>query len=546
MHVCLLPPEILLHIFSICRDCQLIRPHVTLASLARTCRIFKEPALDILWENIDGFEPLISCLPGGVAVIINTDMGRMLTLKRPLLNGEWRIVYQYAQRIRFFRVYSRDLNFVDDRVIQALMSAPSPLLPNLRILNWYDDGECFFPLLRTLLGSTITSVALRFNSQSPSFAKSALLTFLGTRCPSIRALDCIYGGDSEESSDAIFETLRGLQQLRRLNTVIPNTQALLCLATLPSLKYLQFSLTTYNIKETQLNPIPTFSSQLDQVRITTPSPSVFSHCLRNVRFLSCRSVKVFVDYSDLGPDIDTETMAPYDPLDIPDLIVSFSKCFSPVLEKLEFQFDYEFPTLFAEDILANPSFALGFDVVAPLLSFSRLTNLQLDWMCTSAIDDSSLKIMAQSWPQLEYLQFGCEARWMTPPSVTFIGLVHLIHHCPRLCRIGMPFSACPVDINSEPFSNTTPNEKITEIDVGNSPIVDPITVACQLHILLPKLIGVDFFDWDDTRFLVPPPSVRSGGAEWTRVDDFLQVLATSVKMKEIMGGPKPQEPVSPA
>ncbi|KAG1858202.1 hypothetical protein F4604DRAFT_1192496 [Suillus subluteus] len=95
-------------------------------------------------------------------------------------------------------------------------------------------------------------------------------------------------------------------------------------------------------------------------------------------------------------------------------------------------------------------------------------------MCTSAINDGSLKIIAQSRPQLEYLQFGCAARWMTPPSVTFIGLVHLIHHCSRLCRIGVPFSACPVDINSEPFSNTTPNEKITEIDVGNSPIVDPI------------------------------------------------------------------------
>ncbi|KAG1808214.1 uncharacterized protein BJ212DRAFT_1281054 [Suillus subaureus] len=61
-------------IFSICKD-QLIRPRVT---LARTCRTFKEPALDILWENIDGFEPLISCLPEGVAVITNTDTGTKL------------------------------------------------------------------------------------------------------------------------------------------------------------------------------------------------------------------------------------------------------------------------------------------------------------------------------------------------------------------------------------------------------------------------------------------------------------------------------------
>ncbi|KAG1862525.1 hypothetical protein DFJ58DRAFT_700440 [Suillus subalutaceus] len=529
MHVCLLPPEILLHIFSICKDCQSIRPRVTLASLARTCRTFKEPALDILWENIDGFKPLISCLPGGVAVIINTDMGINWTLKRPLLNKEWRIVYQYTQRIHFFRVCPHDLAIVDDRVIQALMSAPSPLLPNLRILNWHDDGERFFPLLRTLLGSTITSVTLMFDSPPPSFAKSALLTFLGARCPSIRALDCAYSGDSEESSDAIFEALCGLQELRRLNTVIPNTQALLCLATLPSLKYLQFSLATYNINETRLNSTPTFSFRLDQVFINTPSPSVSSHCLRNVCFLSCRSAKIFVDYSNLAPGVYTDTIAPYDPLDIPDFIVSFSKCFSPTLEKLEVELGYSFTTPFASEyVVYDPSFVLGFDVVAPLLSFSRLTNLQLDWMCTSAIDDSSLKIMAQSWPQLEYLQFGCEARWMIPPSATFIGLVHLVHHCPRLCRIGMPFSACPVDINGEPFSNTIPNEEITKIDVANSPIVDPITVACQLHMLLPKLTSVDF-DWDDTNFWSP-----LARGEWTRVNDFLQVLTTSVKMKEIM------------
>ena len=34
-----------------------------LASLARTCRTFKEPALDILWEVLDDLSPLARCLP---------------------------------------------------------------------------------------------------------------------------------------------------------------------------------------------------------------------------------------------------------------------------------------------------------------------------------------------------------------------------------------------------------------------------------------------------------------------------------------------------
>jgi len=76
MHICLLPPEILLRIFSTCEYDEPICPRDTLASLARTCRTLKEPALDILWQNIEGFEPLVACLPKGIT---NTDIrGRVV------------------------------------------------------------------------------------------------------------------------------------------------------------------------------------------------------------------------------------------------------------------------------------------------------------------------------------------------------------------------------------------------------------------------------------------------------------------------------------
>ena len=34
-----------------------------LAALARTCRAFKEPALDMLWQNLHDLSPLARCLP---------------------------------------------------------------------------------------------------------------------------------------------------------------------------------------------------------------------------------------------------------------------------------------------------------------------------------------------------------------------------------------------------------------------------------------------------------------------------------------------------
>ncbi|OAX35286.1 hypothetical protein K503DRAFT_697250 [Rhizopogon vinicolor AM-OR11-026] len=71
VHVCLLPTEILLVVFTIIREepgtrDSLKRDTNSIAALARTCRTFKEPALDVLWENISGIKPLISFLPEGV------------------------------------------------------------------------------------------------------------------------------------------------------------------------------------------------------------------------------------------------------------------------------------------------------------------------------------------------------------------------------------------------------------------------------------------------------------------------------------------------
>ncbi|KAF8437105.1 hypothetical protein L210DRAFT_3406262 [Boletus edulis BED1] len=34
-----------------------------LAALARTCCTFKEPALDVLWEDLNDLSPLLRCVP---------------------------------------------------------------------------------------------------------------------------------------------------------------------------------------------------------------------------------------------------------------------------------------------------------------------------------------------------------------------------------------------------------------------------------------------------------------------------------------------------
>jgi len=100
-----------------------------------------------------------------------------------------------------------------------------------------------------------------------------------------------------------------------------------------------------------------------------------------------------------------------------------------------------------------------------------------------------------------------------------------------LCYIAIPFRASLIDSNSEPFSKTIPNAKITNIYVGNSPIDASVTaaVACQLHILLPNLRGVKRFPWEDTD---PLAEIERSQVEWGRVEEFLKVLTEAAKMRQ--------------
>ncbi|KAG2368643.1 hypothetical protein BDR07DRAFT_1582129, partial [Suillus spraguei] len=148
-----------------------------------------------------------------------------------------------------------------------------------------------------------------------------------------------------------------------------------------------------------------------------------------------------------------------------------------------------------------------------------------------AIDDTSLKIMAQSWPQLEHFLFGSAARWLVPPSLTFIGLIHLIHYCPLLRNIEMPFNACPVDVSSAPFSSTNPNEKLRGLFCGDfsdrpshrrglpTAQIDAQVDHCGLlhsnHAQLPVWSSLIQFEVD-----------------WSRVNDLLDVLTTNAKSRE--------------
>ena len=384
----------------------------------------------------------------------------------------------------------------------VLISAlPPTLLPNLHTLEWEDSRDVFLPLLRALLAPTIKSMVLS-RPWEPSFTKSALLVSLGARCPHIQKFTCRYDSDSGEQSNALLEAVRCWPKLTHFDADVLDSRTLAYLASLPSLRSLSF----VSFEGTRPKSISTFTSKIDHVEIAASSLPAITQCLRNVRFVFCRSMTLRVTSND------------HDPLVVRNFILSLLECFPLDLE--EFFVDFDDPKTLSAVESADPHFALGFDAIAPLLLFSHLTVVNLDWICcTFAFDDAMVKKIVQSWPLLEEFHFASCPSSLIPPSLTFTGLVHLIRHCRHLRYISMGFRACSIDTNSEPFSDTIPNEKITFIHIGQSPIDDPMAVACQLHILLPNLRLINY-EFDEFK------------REWGRVRDFLVVLIGVRSMKQ--------------
>jgi hypothetical protein len=78
MHQALLVPEVLLEIFAhvnnISNITQTISTQKSLAALAATCKVFHEPAMELLWAEIDQLEPLLGCVTRLHPLIYRSDI----------------------------------------------------------------------------------------------------------------------------------------------------------------------------------------------------------------------------------------------------------------------------------------------------------------------------------------------------------------------------------------------------------------------------------------------------------------------------------------
>ncbi|KAG8913889.1 hypothetical protein FRC01_004335 [Tulasnella sp. 417] len=139
-------PELLSIIFSFCEAPELARS-------ARVCKTWSDPALDQLWEDLEGISPLLDLVVDSESIdAARLDPTNLEILSSALSNADWPRFHSYAKRVQLF-------HFDDPRRFVGFLEIPvltSGLIGTICLHHPY--GPSLMPRLKRLDWSTCRSV----------------------------------------------------------------------------------------------------------------------------------------------------------------------------------------------------------------------------------------------------------------------------------------------------------------------------------------------------------------------------------------------------
>ncbi|KAG1732495.1 hypothetical protein EDB19DRAFT_1831317 [Suillus lakei] len=219
----------------------------TLASLARTSKVFHHVATSALWSRLDGLTPLLRPLASDLTFAAADTTARpqpALVLQRPLRIAEWEIFRGLARRVEHLCVHDPAWP-VDVSIVLSLCHPPtkSPLFPNLKSILWNDERAETFSFIRTLSGPTVTSLAISITNDSRKWhiPELGILASLPYLCPNVTEVTLPTNAFCTTFS-SISEALCAWNHLTKIKCGAIEGAALAHLAKQPALRKLSFNM----------------------------------------------------------------------------------------------------------------------------------------------------------------------------------------------------------------------------------------------------------------------------------------------------------------
>ncbi|KAJ7742295.1 hypothetical protein B0H16DRAFT_1861279 [Mycena metata] len=403
-----------------------------LARLARTAKIFLDPALNSLWSSLCSFLPFLGCMPADLwGLPVQTGDIYRLNLVRPIVPADWDRPLFYLNRVKRLEA-TLEPEFPCEEVFAALcMSLPTEhFFPNLRRLDWIYMSLSVFPYLRTLLSPRLTRLGLHLTTTMP------------------------------------------VQHIEKLDITDLDEHAFMHLGSLPTFK----SLVLENFID-----IPSFRYDhsdgfpaLTTLELWPNTLKDGTSCIMSLTPIRLKTLAITVECESTFPEVAALFRAiadniPHAGLTYLEIEINDSRDDDGILPS------------------ALPDGAIEHDLLRrTLCHFGHLTYAELQIPGALEITDVLVLELARAWPDVEQLHLN-NHRFSTRCSVTLNALRALAEHCPKLTTLGLQLDARVIPR----AQNSVVQTNLRSLYIGFSPILDPPGVGGFLFGTFPALTEIE-------------------------------------------------------
>jgi hypothetical protein len=169
-------------------------------------------------------------------------------------------------------------------------------------------------------------------------------------------------------------------------------------------------------------------------------------------------------------------------------------------------------------------------MLQPLLSFANLQDIIISIHHMFRINNNFLEAAAKSWPRLRSLKLGINGwgsdRWGGQSNITLTGLALLARRCSDLTSLAIVIDATVVDHISDILVSNT---KLNALNLGDSVIQNPTTVAGYLSRIFPYLASVRA--WGFSIISAEQKRKKKYRDRWDEVARLIKISADVHKME---------------
>ncbi|KAJ7155654.1 hypothetical protein C8R46DRAFT_1356123 [Mycena filopes] len=425
-----------------------------LTSLARTAKIFQDPALDILWKTQNSAVNLLRCMPADAFAIIQHTHHRELRLLRPIMAADWERPKFYMHRVKILTALDRSYTSLSQIFSALAVSLPLDVVfPNLTSLTRPAED---FHYIRLFLTQSITSITVSFQHSEHQLS---LLSLLDRKCPALKNVWL-----------AISTFLCGLGDLHSLTSRITDMAALEHVAQLPNLRSIR--------------------------TVVLPPKILPSEAMTVSRFPRLRHLDL--DYVTVEQATDLLPMCSDSPLDRLDVgfhafpaaaeLVQFSTALA-ACRNAHLRLDAIYIDLSNDGVETDDGaqYVLPIDFLRNLCCFGRLTDINISTYHGFDLTGAGVAELARAWPVLEELRLAEEVPPTRSPPLHCLSSI--AQHCPRLRYLHITVDAR--DDEMPVWTQQPPTQiNLTSLHVGHSPIFGDSSAARFLSAIFPALQSI--------------------------------------------------------